>query len=827
MAEATNETFHPQSIKLPAAVEVFANLKNAQKFAIDIGLSLTKIAYYSTVRYRKALYEDAEDVATTTTENDSERDYQVFEGNRLHFVKFETRHIESCLDFVKANLVNVERFQGTSIQVTGGGAYKYKELIQEKLGTQVDKKDEICCLINGCNFLLKNIPGEAFEFERHANPEYKFQKASPNIFPYLLVNIGSGVSILKVESEQEFERVGGTATGGGTFWGLGSLLTNAKGFDELLQLAEIGDHRNVDMLVKDIYGGDYSSQGLAGDLIASSFGKAVNCNKSESGAKKFSEADIARSLLFLISNDIGQVASLYASMHNMNKVYFGGYFLRNHPLSMHTISYAIKYWTNGQVKPLFLRHEGYLGAIGAFIYGAKSESNKCSWLENYAGSSGFKDVIKSAELGIQVDQLEIDQAENAVSFCPLLIDPANYNPDTTDLAQDKEARDYWLECFEESVDKFITRAIHSQPQSPTAKDRANKLKEKYISRLHYLREQPFAYGTLTVRTLLDTIEHCMKEFDFPDPYLHQKKLENEQALKHFKSRLDEIDALEGNAKVEELIKGVLTGNIFDWGAQEVATLMETTEFSFKDAQEKIPERPWLEDGLNEWTTRLHEEEPHRCAAVFIDNSGVDVILGILPFVRDLLQRGTKVILCSNSMPALNDVTHPELVVILRDAAKICDVIKYALKEHRLMPMETAQAGPCLDLSRLNLDLCLAMIKHNVDLIVIEGMGRTLHTNLYARMKCECLKLAVVKNRWLAKRLGGDMYAVICKYERKAEKADLQNESFSMEQCACKNKRKNSLHQSTTNSTDDATSQALTSSNIENDSSDASTTNTTQ
>lgn len=29
-----------------------------------------------------------------------------------------------------------------------------------------------------------------------------------------------------------------------------------------------------------------------------------------------------------------------------------------------------------------------------------------------------------------------------------------------------------------------------------------------------------AYGTLTVRVLLDTIEHCMKEFDFPDPYLH-------------------------------------------------------------------------------------------------------------------------------------------------------------------------------------------------------------------------------------------------------------------------------------------------------------------
>lgn len=63
---------------------------------------------------------------------------------------------------------------------------------------RVDKKDELGCLIKGCNFLLKNIPGEAFEFERHGDPEYKFQKAGPNIFPYLLVNIGSGVSILKV-----------------------------------------------------------------------------------------------------------------------------------------------------------------------------------------------------------------------------------------------------------------------------------------------------------------------------------------------------------------------------------------------------------------------------------------------------------------------------------------------------------------------------------------------------------------------------------------------------------------------------------------------------
>ena len=46
-------------------------------------------------------------------------------------------------------------------------------------------------------------------------------KSKAELFPYLLVTIGSGVSIIKVDSETSWERIGGTATGGGTFWGLG------------------------------------------------------------------------------------------------------------------------------------------------------------------------------------------------------------------------------------------------------------------------------------------------------------------------------------------------------------------------------------------------------------------------------------------------------------------------------------------------------------------------------------------------------------------------------------------------------------------------------
>jgi len=34
---------------------------------------------------------------------------------------------------------------------------------------------------------------------------------------------------------------------------------------------------------------------------------------------------------------------------------------------MHTLSYAIKFWSNGTKQAYFLRHEGYLGSIGAFL----------------------------------------------------------------------------------------------------------------------------------------------------------------------------------------------------------------------------------------------------------------------------------------------------------------------------------------------------------------------------------------------------------------------------------------------------------------------------
>ena len=106
-----------------------------------------------------------------------------------------------------------------------------------------------------------------------------FAEPRADIYPYLLVNIGSGVSMIKVSGSKDYNRIGGTSLGGGTLWGLLSLLTGARTFDEMLAMAEKGDNAAVDMLVGDIYGSDYGKIGLKSSTIASSFGKVFKMQR--------------------------------------------------------------------------------------------------------------------------------------------------------------------------------------------------------------------------------------------------------------------------------------------------------------------------------------------------------------------------------------------------------------------------------------------------------------------------------------------------------------------------------------------------------------------
>ena len=136
-------------------------------------------------------------------------------------------------------------------------------------------------MLLGLDFFITEIPSEVFTYNDATSTEnsMRFSPTRTDIYPYLLVNIGSGVSMIKVSGPRTFARIGGTSLGGGTLWGLLSLLTGARTFDEMLAMAERGDNAEVDMLVGDIYGTDYGKIGLKSSTIASSFGKVFRTKR--------------------------------------------------------------------------------------------------------------------------------------------------------------------------------------------------------------------------------------------------------------------------------------------------------------------------------------------------------------------------------------------------------------------------------------------------------------------------------------------------------------------------------------------------------------------
>lgn len=351
-----------RDIRLPHHTAVVSHV------ALDIGGSLAKLVFFSREPNSKEL------------------------GGRLNFLKFETDRIDQCFDFVKQLKTKQQTLNGSQpgelcVMATGGGAYKYYDDMKEVFGVEVLREDEMECLIMGLDFFITEIPREVFAYGE-TDPMH-FEEPRADIYPYLLVNIGSGVSMVKVSGPRQFERIGGTSLGGGTLWGLLSLLTGARTFDHMLAMADRGDNANVDMLVGDIYGTDYGKIGLEKSTIASSFGKVFKMKRqgesdAEDGSglsngdsrqadgsavseRPFAPEDISLSLLYAVSNNIGQIAYLQCEKHQLEHIYFGGSFIRGHRQTMCTLSYAIKFWSKGEKKAYFLRHEGYLGSVGAFL----------------------------------------------------------------------------------------------------------------------------------------------------------------------------------------------------------------------------------------------------------------------------------------------------------------------------------------------------------------------------------------------------------------------------------------------------------------------------
>ncbi|KAL2936051.1 Pantothenate kinase 2 [Bienertia sinuspersici] len=768
--------------------------------ALDIGGSLIKLVYFS--RHEDKSVEDKRKRSLKQRfgiPNGNRRSYPIL-GGRLHFVKFETAKINECLDFIRSKQLHcggmVARWpsdgmtnENVVVKATGGGAFKYTDLFKERLGVSLDKEDEMDCLVSGANFLLKAIRHEAFT---HMEGQKEFVQIDQNdLFPYLLVNIGSGVSMIKVDGDGEFQRVSGTNVGGGTYWGLGKLLTKCKSFDDLLELSQRGDNSTIDMLVGDIYGGmDYSKIGLSASTIASSFGKAISENKE---LEDYRPEDISLSLLRMISYNIGQIAYLNALRFGLKRIFFGGFFIRGHAYTMDTISFAVDFWSKGGAKAMFLRHEGFLGALGAFMsyekhglddvmvhqlverfpmgapyVGGKIHgpplgdlNEKISWMEKFVqkgteiiapvpmsppgttGLGGFEvplsrgDTLRSDASSLNVGVLHLVPT---LDVFPLLADSKMYEPNTIDLSDHGEL-EYWLTVLSEHLPDLVDKAVASEGGTDDAKRRGDAFARAFSAHLARLMEEPAAYGKLGLANLLELREECLREFQFTDAYRSIKQRENEASLAVLPDLLMELD-----------------------GMSEVDDFDVFKERMLGSGNTKPP--------------------PHKRALLFVDNSGADIVLGMLPLARELLRRGTEVVLVGNSLPALNDVTAMELPDIVAEAAKNCDILRRAaeaggllvdaminiqdsskdeLPSVPLMVVENGCGSPCIDLRQVSSELAAAA--KGADLIILEGMGRAIHTNFNARFKCDALKLAMVKNQRLAEKLlKGNIYDCVCRFE---------------------------------------------------------------
>lgn len=173
---------------------------------------------------------------------------------------------------------------------------------------------------------------------------------------FLLVSVGTGTSVMLADG-MAVQRIGGTALGGGTLIGLGALLLGTRRFGELVELAEKGDRRRVDLLVSDIYRpGEIP---LAGDLTAANFGKAGGGNIPEPG-----RADVAHALMGLVAENVALICAGLGAALQVRTVVFGGSTLReNRPLV--EILGQITGFTG--THPTFLHDGEFAGALGALL----------------------------------------------------------------------------------------------------------------------------------------------------------------------------------------------------------------------------------------------------------------------------------------------------------------------------------------------------------------------------------------------------------------------------------------------------------------------------
>ncbi|MEM6550896.1 MAG: ARMT1-like domain-containing protein [Planctomycetota bacterium] len=351
---------------------------------------------------------------------------------------------------------------------------------------------------------------------------------------------------------------------------------------------------------------------------------------------------------------------------------------------------------------------------------------------------------------------------------PLLAEPAAYRPCPLDLSRDPERHRYWMELFRGHFPKLLLEAEReAADRGVDARDAIEQARGGFFGYLDGLASGAGLGEPLTILDICHAREHALRAAGIADPYRLAKQAENERAIGRLPGVLSALDALPGSERALAVLQGVFAGNIYDLGATKTIDMFTDERVDFDAVRARLKPRPWFIDDADASLDRVAAagQPPYRCACLFVDNAGPDITLGMLPLARFLLQQGTDVILTANTEPSLNDVTHDELTALVETVSGLDPVLAEARASGRLTLVASGNWAPLIDLSRVSPALAQAVVERGVDLVVLEGMGRALESNFDAELRCDCLKLAMIKDLGVADALGGaELFDLVCRFE---------------------------------------------------------------
>ena len=266
---------------------------------------------------------------------------------------------------------------------TGGYNDQFLKFLSLSFRTQIVKCHEyLQFVIKAIDFLNKHTNDAMFKLHGPVNtkinqcgkidatlkPMKNYFSLGKSIYPYLLLNMRSGASFIRIDGPNDFHRVAGSSIGVSLAWGVTRYLGIFEDPTEMCSAAVKGDSSKIDMSVGDIYGGDYKGLNLSMDMIASSFGRLQYVEDTN----EVNKDDIARSLLTLIAANNLIFSKVIAASEKIKRVIWIGQHIDTIEY-MHMSESAFAQFTNQEAELMFPTYHSFLGSLGLLL----SASDSC------------------------------------------------------------------------------------------------------------------------------------------------------------------------------------------------------------------------------------------------------------------------------------------------------------------------------------------------------------------------------------------------------------------------------------------------------------------